>query len=103
MPNDRNEIAVREQTPNLMGGLEPTNAPMVPVQQTEKFMVILARAGVGGKKYFVPPGSTVGDLLRAAEATAENQDLMVGPNKVTVDTVLQPNTLLFTVPRPKNA
>lgn len=88
----------------------PENASLTTANPTtslatgaEKFMVIFVRAGVAPKKYFVPGGTTVGDVVREAQATVENQDFMVGETKVDQTFVLQPNSVLFAVPRPKNA
>lgn len=85
--------------------LNLTTAPEggLATQDVDKFQVILVRPGIGGKKYHVPPGTTVDDLLKAAEADAANGDLMIGDQKVGKEHVLSPNTLLFVVPKPKNA
>jgi hypothetical protein len=70
---------------------------------TDKFMAVLARPEIGAKKYWVPRGATVRDLVQAANADVHNMDLLIGREKVTMEHVLQPNTLLFAMPRPKNA
>ena len=86
------------------GGLvNPATANQGELTTDSKYMVVLVRPGVGAKKYFVPPGSTYGDLLKAASATVSNQDLMVGNEKVKTEDTIQPNSAVFVVPRPKNA
>jgi len=98
------ELRDRSQLPALGGSLvNPAAATEGELTLDEKYMVVLVRPGVGAKKYYVPPGSTWGDLLKAAKATAVNQDLMVGDQKVKEEDVIQPNTAVFVVPRPKNA
>lgn len=69
----------------------------------EKFTVVLARPGVGAKKYYVPEGTTMKGLLEAAGASLGESDIMIDNNKVSLDHVLQPQTVVFMVPKPKNA
>lgn len=106
MPNQGNITRTETQDTSAAStdmALRPTSAQMPAAGDENKHMVVLVRPGVGAKKYFVPTGSTVADLLEAANASASGQDVMVGQDKVEQDHVLGPNTVLFVVPRPKNA
>jgi hypothetical protein len=97
-------IQTAERPPGMQGLINLTTAPEGQEPAVvEKHMVILCRAGVGGKKYYVPPGTTFRDLFREVGATTENQDIRVGDQLVSLDAVIAPNTLVFAVPKPKNA
>lgn len=78
-------------------------APPQAGSMVDKFLVVFAQPEIGAKKYYVPNGATVQDLLQVANANVHNMDLMIGREKVTPTHVLQRNTVLFAVPRPKNA
>src|SRR5215213_9139690 len=65
--------------------------------------VLLVRPGVGGQRFSLSPGSTVGDLLRVAGAERSNQDVMMGSRKLEESDVLEPDSIVFLVPRPGNA
>jgi len=71
--------------------------------ESNKYMMILVRPGVGARKYMVPPGTTLSDLIREVDIQTANQDFMIGEEKITQETVLQPASVVFQVPRPKNA
>ena len=101
----RNQLTTQQNALTPMGGmLQPQTAQLPATQAQEKFMVVLVRSGVAPKKYKVPPGSTVEDLLHAAGATLANQEIQIGQGtKLPSSTVLQPNNVVFMVPKPKNA
>jgi hypothetical protein len=104
MPEEtRNLPAVTTRTPATMINLTTAPEEGVPTTQNDKFPVILVRAGKGGKKYMCPKGSTVEDLARAANASLENQDIVVGEEKVNKDFVLGGRCFVFLTPLPKNA
>lgn len=106
---DRNDnalvpVQVAERTP--MTGL--VNLAMTPTggelaTATDKVLVVLARSGVGAKKYAVPKGSTMRDLCQTAEADANNQDITIGKSKIDLDYVFTKPELVFMVSKPKNA
>lgn len=75
----------------------------VPSSGTQKFLVIMVRSGVAPKKYYVPPGTTIQDLANDIKANIQNHDLRINEDLVQSSHVLQPNTVLFAIPRPKNA
>jgi hypothetical protein len=105
MPNEGQIARTQEDQETEVStdlSLRQTEAEL-PSAEDDKHMVVLVRPGVGAKKYFVPQGSTVADLLEAANASSSGQDLMIGQDKVESDRVLGENTVLFVVPRPKNA
>lgn len=106
MPNEGQIARTETETDTEVStdlSLRQTEAQLPSNSEDDKHMVVLVRPGVGAKKYFVPQGSTVADLLEAADASSDGQDLMVGQDKVNPDRVLGENTVLFVVPRPKNA
>lgn len=89
-----------QQTGGLM---QMGAAPATPPAEQERILCVLARSGDVAKKYFLPKGSTVEDLARFAQADTKNQDITIGKNKVGLDHVLQPNSIVFMVSKPKNA
>ena len=86
------------------GMIRPAMTPQ-PLQNPSdvKHTVVLVRPGVGPKKWTVPAGTTVASLMEEAGATMENQDLMIGNDKVNGSHVLQDKAVIFLVPKPKNA
>lgn len=82
-------------------GSEDQEAPAG--QEPDKFKVVLCRAGMDPKLYEVPPGTTVGDVLREAQTTAEKNILTINRDRVTVERELRPGEVIFVVPVPKNA
>ena len=69
----------------------------------EPFEVALIRLGFRIERHSVPPGATVGDLLREARAEAEDQVILIEGERAEETQVLQPGTEVFLVPRARNA
>jgi len=106
MPRNETETALSRPGPGL---IQPTTAQPSETALTDKIMVVLVRPGVGARKYFVPPGTTVQGLLDSAATQSgtsynmRDQDIMIDNKKVAAGSVLQPNQVVFMVPKPKNA
>jgi hypothetical protein len=60
------------------------------------------RPGVDARECLVPPGSTVGDLLREAGACVHDQTVVIGPHAVEESHVLEPEAIVYLVPRVRN-
>jgi len=91
--------------PAVGGLIQPTRAEGTEVGEA-KSLVVLVRPGKGARKFFVPPGSTVKDLLDMAEGTGYNlggQEIHIGTEKVKMSHVIQAKECIFLVPKPKNA
>jgi sulfur carrier protein ThiS len=69
----------------------------------ELFEVALIRLGFGIKTHAMPPGATVGDLLRQAGAEAKDQVILIEGERAEETQILQPGTEVFLVPRARNA
>lgn len=70
---------------------------------TETVGVILVRPGAGREEYELPGGSTVADLLRAAHASPDNQDVLIGDRALAESLPLHPGMVISIVPRVRNA
>jgi len=88
------------------GGLVSTTTASSSEVGPAKILVVLVRPGKGARKYFVPPGSTIKDLITQAEGpnyALRGQEIHIGTETVTIDHVIQDKECIFFVPKPKNA
>lgn len=66
--------------------------------------MVLVRPGIGARTFSLPPGSTLGDLLREAGSELGKQDaLMTGGQTLKESDVLPPGAVVFLIPRPRCA
>lgn len=64
---------------------------------------VLVRPFFGAREWFVPPGSTVMDLLARAGARAAGHDIMIGARVVAPSEPLKKGAVVFLVPRTRAA
>jgi hypothetical protein len=65
--------------------------------------VVLVRPLFGPREWFIPPGSTVGELLERAHASALNHEIMIGRRVVDPSHPLKKGSVVHLVPRARGA
>src|SRR5215212_8035241 len=83
-----------------MDGRSMTDPNMTPAENDD---VVLVRPGMGGRRYHLSPGSTVGDLLREAGAELRDQDVMIEDRKLQESDTLESGSVVYLVPRMRSA
>jgi hypothetical protein len=84
---------------SLKGGRPVSAKPAVETKNE----IVLLRPGVGRQVFHLPPGSTLADLLRAAQASTKNQEVLIGERTWEEALVLQPGTIVTLTPQPQDA